>query len=77
MNNMKFFSIVIMGGDGTFGQCVNGLIQQQVKNNGGDLDNKDLKIERNTEVTVGFLPGGDTYTKQMFFFCTYSVKLVV
>ena len=50
-------SVIVMGGDVTFSQCMNGLIQHNVTESGKNLDDKDLQISP-LETRLGYLPGG-------------------
>ena len=46
-----------MGGDGTFSQCMNGLIQRKVTESGKNLEDKEVEVTA-PEINLGYLPGG-------------------
>ncbi len=51
------FSVISLGGDGTFTEVFNGLIQRQMKEEGKDPNNIDVMLNP-LQTTIGILPAG-------------------
>ena len=51
------YSVVAVGGDGTFAEAVNGLLQRQAKEENKDLNNSGY-VPSPLETTLGTIPAG-------------------
>ena len=57
-SNSYFHSIVCIGGDGTFRECVNGLLLRGMKDAGKDTSDKDAALEA-PDIRIGSMAGGE------------------